>query len=111
VSAVPETRNRVRAGQGTPAPPARLRIGTRRSALATTQTRWLAEQVQAGLAGAGHRIEIELVEVTSQGDVSTAPLSSLGGTGVFVSSLREALLDGRIDVAVHSLKDMPTAPA
>ena len=91
--------------------PTRLRIGTRRSALAITQTRWLADRITASLKEAGHPVSVELVEVTSEGDVSTAPLSSLGGSGVFVSSLREALLDGRIDLAVHSLKDMPTAPA
>jgi hydroxymethylbilane synthase len=109
VSAVPGTQDR-EAGIH-PLLPARLRIGTRRSALATTQTRWLATLLQERLAGYGIPIELELVEVTSHGDVSTAPLSSLGGTGVFVTALREALLDGRIDVAVHSLKDMPTAPA
>ena len=49
--------------------------------------------------------------MTTDGDVSTRPLAQLGGTGVFVSALREALLDGRIDVAVHSLKDLPTQPA
>jgi hydroxymethylbilane synthase len=108
---VPDIQDRIEGRPGFPLLPARLRIGTRRSALALTQTRWLASQVQAALAGAGHQVEIELVEVTSHGDVSSAPLSSLGGTGVFVSSLREALLEGRIDVAVHSLKDMPTAPA
>jgi hydroxymethylbilane synthase len=52
--------------------------------------------------------EVELVEVTTQGDTSTAPLASFGGTGVFVSALRDALLAGEIDLAVHSLKDLPT---
>ncbi len=91
--------------------PARLRLGTRRSALARTQSRWVADQLGSALAALGHQVEFELVDVTTEGDVSTAPLSSLGGTGVFVSSLREALLEGRIDFAVHSLKDLPTAPA
>ena len=54
---------------------------------------------------------VELVEVSTEGDRSDAPLAPLGGTGVFVTALREALLDGRVDVAVHSLKDLPTAPA
>jgi hydroxymethylbilane synthase len=54
--------------------------------------------------------EVELVEITTHGDVSSAPLTSFGGVGVFVSALRDALLDGRVDVAVHSLKDIPTAP-
>ena len=90
--------------------PTRLRIGTRRSALAMTQTQWLADRVSAQLRAAGHEIEIDLVEVTSHGDVTKASLSSLGGTGVFVTALRDALLEGRVDLAVHSLKDMPTAP-
>ena len=50
-----------------------------------------------------------LVEVTTEGDVSRAPLATIGGTGVFVSALRDALLRGDVDVAVHSLKDLPTA--
>ena len=49
--------------------------------------------------------------ITTEGDVNTAPLATLGGTGVFVSALRDALLRGEVDVAVHSLKDLPTAPA
>ena len=52
-----------------------------------------------------------LVEVTTEGDVSAAPLATIGGTGVFVSALRDALLRGEVDLAVHSLKDLPTAPA
>jgi hydroxymethylbilane synthase len=51
---------------------------------------------------------VQLVEVTTTGDTSTRPLPEIGGTGVFVSALREALLDDRIDLAVHSLKDLPT---
>lgn len=56
-------------------------------------------------------LEVELVPITSEGDRSTEPLSSLGGTGVFAIGLREALLDGRCDVVVHSLKDLPTQSA
>ncbi|WP_245993460.1 hydroxymethylbilane synthase [Xylanimonas allomyrinae] len=52
---------------------------------------------------------VELVRIRTEGDVRTGSLASLGGTGVFVAALREALLDGRCDVAVHSLKDLPTA--
>jgi len=81
----------------------KLRIGTRASALATTQSGTVA----AAIAVLGH--EVELVEITTEGDVNqAAPLASLGGTGVFVSALRDALLRGDIDVAVHSLKDLPT---
>lgn len=81
-----------------------LRLGTRRSALATTQSSWVADRLRA----AGH--DVELVEITTAGDVSGALLTAIGGTGVFAAEIRKALLDGRIDVAVHSLKDLPTAP-
>jgi hydroxymethylbilane synthase len=83
-----------------------LRVGTRASLLATTQARIVADLIESRL---GQRVE--LVEVSTHGDRSDAPLATLGGTGVFVTALREALLDGRVDVAVHSLKDLPTAPA
>jgi hydroxymethylbilane synthase len=83
-----------------------IRLGTRASLLATTQSTWVAERIAAALGR-----EVELVEVTTEGDRDRGPLAQLGGTGVFVSALREALLDGRIDVAVHSLKDLPTGPA
>jgi hydroxymethylbilane synthase len=53
--------------------------------------------------------EVELVTITTEGDTSQASLASLGGTGVFASALRDALLDGRVDAIVHSLKDLPTA--
>ena len=81
-----------------------LRLGTRASALATTQSGLVADLVREQLGR-----EVELVEITTEGDTSSAPLAQLGGTGVFVSALRDALLDGRIDLAVHSLKDLPTA--
>jgi hydroxymethylbilane synthase len=90
---------------------ATLRLGTRRSALALTQSRWVAERLEKAMIAVGRPVAVELVEITTHGDVTTAPLSSLGGTGVFVSALRDALLDGTIDLAVHSLKDLPTAPA
>lgn len=83
-----------------------LRVGTRASLLARTQS----ETVAAGLREALGR-EVVLVEVTTEGDVSSAPLASMGGAGVFVSALREALLRGDVDIAVHSLKDIPTDPA
>jgi hydroxymethylbilane synthase len=83
-----------------------IRLGTRASTLATTQSQWVADRLAAALGR-----EVELVEVTTAGDTSAQPLAELGGTGVFVNALREALLDGRIDVAVHSLKDLPTQPA
>ena len=83
-----------------------LRLGTRASALATTQSRWVGDRLTESLGR-----DVELVEITTEGDRDRQPLAQLGGTGVFVSALREALLDGRIDVAVHSLKDLPTQPA
>ena len=82
-----------------------LRLGTRRSALATTQSGHVADLIRERLGR-----EVDLVEITTEGDTSAAPLAQLGGTGVFVSALRDALLDGRVDLAVHSLKDLPTAP-
>ncbi|HET7530678.1 MAG TPA: hydroxymethylbilane synthase [Mycobacteriales bacterium] len=82
-----------------------LRLGTRRSALALAQ----AGRVAADLRAQGH--EVALVEVVTEGDRSAAALTALGGTGVFVTELRRRLADGAIDVAVHSLKDLPTAPA
>ncbi len=82
-----------------------IRIGTRRSLLARTQSAHVAESLRQALGR-----DVELVEVTTEGDVSTAPLASMGGTGVFVSALRDALLRGDVDLAVHSLKDLPTTP-
>jgi hydroxymethylbilane synthase len=81
-----------------------LRLGTRRSPLATAQ----AGQVAAALTERTGRA-VELVPVTTYGDTSRAALSQIGGTGVFVGALREALLAGEVDLAVHSLKDLPTA--
>ena len=82
-----------------------LRIGTRASLLARTQSGLVADTLRSALDR-----EVVLVEVTTEGDVSSAPLTSFGGTGVFVSALRDALLRGDVDVAVHSLKDLPTYP-
>ena len=75
-----------------------LRIGTRASALAMTQAGTVADMLGA-----------ELVPIVSEGDTSTASLSSLGGTGVFATALREALRRGEVDAVVHSYKDLPTA--
>ncbi|GAB3684862.1 hydroxymethylbilane synthase [Angustibacter aerolatus] len=82
-----------------------LRLGTRRSALATTQSRHVADLVTRATGR-----EVELVEVTTYGDTSRAQLTQIGGTGVFAAALRQALADGEVDLAVHSLKDLPTAP-
>lgn len=81
-----------------------LRVGTRRSALARAQTEAFCARIPTWPQG------VEIVPIVSQGDRTTASLASLGGTGVFVTALRDALLAGEIDVAVHSAKDLPTAP-
>jgi hydroxymethylbilane synthase len=81
-----------------------LRLGTRRSRLALAQSQLVADAITASTG----RV-VELVEISTLGDESAAALSQLGGTGVFVSALRERLLAGDVDIAVHSLKDLPTA--
>ncbi|MFD5409751.1 hydroxymethylbilane synthase [Streptomyces nojiriensis] len=81
-----------------------LRLGTRRSKLAMSQSGHVADAVRAVTGRA-----VELVEITTFGDVSREHLSQIGGTGVFVTALRDALLRGEVDFAVHSLKDLPTA--
>jgi hydroxymethylbilane synthase len=82
-----------------------LRLGTRASALATTQSRAVAEAITAATG-----TPVELVPITTEGDRSAAAIAQLGGTGVFVAAIREALLEGSVDLAVHSYKDLPTAP-
>ena len=87
-----------------------MRLGTRASALARTQSAWVARQLVAG--GEGDSDGFQLVNVSTHGDRDrTSPLTRIGGTGVFVSAVREALLAGEVDVVVHSLKDLPTLPA
>ncbi|MEU9148190.1 hydroxymethylbilane synthase [Streptomyces sp. NPDC048349] len=81
-----------------------LRLGTRRSKLAMSQSGHVAEAVRA-ITGR----PVELVEITTYGDVSREHLAQIGGTGVFVTALRDALLRREVDFAVHSLKDLPTA--
>ncbi len=74
--------------------------------MAIAQSRHLADMITARTGR-----QVEIVGVTTLGDVSRAQLTQIGGTGVFVSALREALLAGEVDLAVHSLKDLPTGPA
>lgn len=86
-----------------------IRVGTRRSLLATTQSEHVAAMIRDRLGR-----ETVLVEIATAGDRTQdagVPLTTMGGVGVFVGALRDALLDGRVDVAVHSLKDLPTYPA
>ena len=80
-----------------------LRLGTRASLLARTQSGTVADAVRAATGR-----EVELVPITTDGDVLTGPLAQLGGTGVFVAALRDALLRGECDFVVHSMKDLPT---
>ena len=83
---------------------ATLRIGTRRSALAL----WQAEHIAARLLEAHPGLSVELVKMTTRGDqFLRAPLSEIGGKGLFTREIEEALLRGEVDLAVHSLKDMP----
>lgn len=84
-----------------------LRVGTRASALARIQTDMIVAALRPGNA---ERV-IEVLHISTEGDRSAQALTQLGGTGVFVSALREALVEHRIDVAVHSYKDLPTAAA
>ncbi len=85
-----------------------LRIGTRPSALAVAQTTAFKNQLEATLPG----LKSELITVKTSGDRLTAPsLANLGGKGLFIKELEEALNAGRIDIAVHSMKDLPAALA
>jgi hydroxymethylbilane synthase len=82
----------------------RVRIGTRGSQLALRQ----AEEIAAGLRRAWPRIEVELVPIRTSGDrLATAHLAEVGGKGLFVQEIDDALREGRVDLAVHSLKDLP----
>ncbi len=86
-----------------------LTLGTRASALALTQSQLVADGIHAT-----SDVAVTLVEIPTFGDRSQgvqAPLDVIGGTGVFVTALRERLLAGDVDLAVHSLKDLPTPPA
>lgn len=87
-----------------------IRLGTRGSALATTQSGLVADALVAAGAERGLEVEVELVTITTHGDVSRASLVGLSEVGVFVTALRTSLLAGECDMIVHSLKDMPVAP-
>ena len=82
-----------------------LRLGTRGSPLALAQAGWIARQLQEQC----DRPTV-LITVATPGDESTAPIERLGTTGVFTTTLRQALLRGTVDLVVHSCKDLPTAP-
>lgn len=78
-----------------------LRVGTRGSALARIQTQTVVDALGA---------RAEIVPIVTAGDRSAAPVEQIGGTGIFVSALRAALVSAEIDIAIHSYKDLPTAP-
>ncbi len=80
-----------------------LRVGTRASTLARAQSSFVAAALERALG-----VDAELVDVHSEGDRSSRPLVEIGGRGVFVGAVREALVAGSVDVVVHSLKDLPT---
>lgn len=79
-----------------------IRLGTRASQLALVQSRWVKTQLES----LGH--VVELIEIKTEGDVQTGPLAQIGGQGLFTKRLQIALLGNEIDLAVHSLKDLPT---
>jgi hydroxymethylbilane synthase len=84
-----------------------LRLGTRGSQLALWQARYVSDRLREVVAPR----EIELVLIETHGDqVQDKPLSSMGGFGAFTKSIQDALLENKADVAVHSLKDLPTLP-
>src|SRR4051794_10995299 len=85
---------------------ATLRLGTRGSELARTQSQAVADAITAATG-----TPVELVHIVTEGDRSSAAIAQLGGTGVFVAAIRRALIEGSVDLAVHSYKDLPTAAA
>lgn len=87
-----------------------LRLGTRGSALARAQSSAIASALTSVARANGVDLAIELHVITTRGDVSSEPIVGSASSGVFVTAVREALLAGDCDLAVHSLKDMPVAP-
>src|SRR3712207_9479275 len=82
-----------------------LRLGTRASQLATTQSQAVADAITAASG-----VRVELVHISTEGDRSSAAIAQLGGTGELVTAIRQALLEGSVDVAVQRHKDLPTLP-
>lgn len=82
-----------------------VRIGTRASLLAVTQSTWVKTQIEQQYPAT----TVELVKITTKGDkILDVPLAKVGGKGLFVKEIEDALLEGRVDLAVHSMKDVPT---
>ena len=84
------------------APTSSIRLGTRASKLALWQSNWVKSQLEQ----LGH--SVDLIQIKTQGDVTAGPLAQIGGQGLFTKQLQVALLEEKIDLAVHSLKDLPT---
>jgi hydroxymethylbilane synthase len=85
-------------------PPLKLRLGTRGSALALWQANWVKAELERRWSG----LEVELVTIKTTGDrIVSIPLAEVGGKGLFTKEIDEALLNGRVDLAVHSMKDIP----
>src|SRR5574338_670086 len=102
-STTTRTRTRRRPGRTAERAMARLRIATRGSALAVAPSSLVAQALARALG-----VETELVRIRTEGDrLQHAPPAAVGGKGLFVKELEEALLDGRADLAVHSAKDLP----
>ncbi len=83
-------------------PKHRLRLGTRGSALARWQAEWVASELKQ------HGVDVELILISTKGDQRSGPIGNLGSQGVFTKEIQQALLDDQVDLAVHSLKDLPT---
>jgi hydroxymethylbilane synthase len=81
-----------------------IKLGTRGSQLALVQARW----VKDGLEALHTSVKVEIVTITTKGDMQTGPLSTGGDTGLFTKVIEDALLRDEVDIAVHSLKDLPT---
>jgi hydroxymethylbilane synthase len=82
-----------------------IKIGTRSSLLATTQSTWVRKQIEAEHPG----VTVELVKIVTKGDkILDVPLAKVGGKGLFVKEIEEALLRKEVDLAVHSMKDVPS---
>jgi hydroxymethylbilane synthase len=82
----------------------KLRLGTRKSPLARWQADWVAARLKE------RDVDVEMVFISTEGDVRRGPLGEIGGQGLFTKRIQHLLLDGQIDLAVHSLKDLPTEP-
>ena len=79
-----------------------LKLGTRASALALWQSNWVATQLR------NSGFQVELIEISTSGDVKSGPIGAIGSQGVFTKEIQRALLENEVDFAVHSLKDLPT---